>query len=105
MLDEADQMLERGFAESVEEILAASFENCVCCICTNTNYRIAGNFRGSKYSWFGQFLVNVFMVSLQVKVVKVASFVVKIFVLQCCLTTKTHEYFAPQKLPAIRCRL
>ncbi len=29
VLDEADQMLERGFAESVEEILAASFENCV----------------------------------------------------------------------------
>ncbi|XP_064398573.1 nucleolar RNA helicase 2-like isoform X2 [Halichondria panicea] len=27
VLDEADQMLERGFAESVEEILAASFEN------------------------------------------------------------------------------
>ncbi len=26
MLDEADQMLERGFAESVEEILAASFK-------------------------------------------------------------------------------
>ena len=25
VLDEADQMLERGFAESVEEILAASF--------------------------------------------------------------------------------
>lgn len=25
MLDEADQMLERGFAESVEEILASSF--------------------------------------------------------------------------------
>ena len=27
MLDEADQMLERGFAESVEEILAASFSS------------------------------------------------------------------------------
>lgn len=26
MLDEADQMLERGFADSVEEILAASFK-------------------------------------------------------------------------------
>ena len=26
MLDEADQMLERGFADSVEEILAASFQ-------------------------------------------------------------------------------
>ena len=27
VLDEADQMLERGFADSVEEILAASFED------------------------------------------------------------------------------
>ena len=26
VLDEADQMLERGFADSVEEILAASFQ-------------------------------------------------------------------------------
>ena len=27
VLDEADQMLERGFADSVEEILAASFKD------------------------------------------------------------------------------
>jgi len=27
VLDEADQMLERGFADSVEEILAASFSS------------------------------------------------------------------------------
>ena len=35
VLDEADQMLERGFAESVEEILAASFSES-----KNTNYTL-----------------------------------------------------------------
>ena len=30
VLDEADQMLERGFADSVEEILAASFKEGEC---------------------------------------------------------------------------
>lgn len=30
VLDEADQMLERGFADSVEEILAASFKSYHC---------------------------------------------------------------------------
>ncbi len=46
------------------------------------------------YSWL--------LLTLQVKVGTVASFVGKIFVL-CSTTKKNHEYFAPRKLPAIRC--
>ncbi len=70
---------------------------------------IAGNFRGSKYSWFSNFSHFVFFILVlllalqQVKVGKVASFVGKIFVVQCpVFIHENHEYFAPQKLPAIR---
>ena len=48
VLDEADQMLEIGFADSVEEILAASFQcskfthnhslEVLCCTCQFCNY-------------------------------------------------------------------
>ncbi len=64
-------------------------------------YRIAGNFRGSKNSWFSNIVGSWFiyfwlLLALQVKVGKVASFVGKIFFVQY-----SNEYFAPRKLPAI----
>ncbi len=54
--------------------------------------RIAGNFWGSKYSWFSN----------------ISQFVVFIFVVAACTAGKVvfnhenHEYFAPRRLPAIR---
>ncbi len=57
---------------------------------------IAGNFRGSKYSWFSnisQFVVYIFVVAA-CTAGKVASFVGKIFVVQV-FNHKKHEYFAP----------
>ncbi len=54
------------------------------------NTVIAGNFRGSKYSWLDQqylaicgFLFSWLLLALQVKVGKVASFMGKISVVQC----------------------
>ncbi len=47
------------------------------------SYRIAGDYRGSKYSWFSnisQFVVYIFVVAVALQV-KVVSFVGKIFVL------------------------
>ncbi len=76
-------------------------------------YRIAGNFRGSKYSWFSnisQFVVYIFMVAACTAgkgIGKVASFVGKTsfvgkrFVVQCS-TTKTTNILPHEKLHAIR---
>ncbi len=53
-------------------------------------YRIAGNFRRVKIFAVEQYLVSLWLrllLALQVKVGKVASFVGKIFVLQCSTTT------------------
>ncbi len=49
-------------------------------------------------SWF---IYSWMLLALQVKVGKVASFVGKIFVVQCSTTKTTNKYFAPQKLPSI----
>ncbi len=66
-----------------------------------------GNFRGSKHSWLvEQYLVSSWilfswlLLALQVKVVKVASFVGKIFVLRDS-TTKTTNILSPS--PKITC--
>ncbi len=50
--------------------------------------------------WFIYSWLLLAPVALQVKVGKVASFVGKIFVVQC--SNENHEYFAPRNLPAIR---
>ncbi len=59
-------------------------------------------------SWVKIFVVQQYLVSswlrlllaLQVKVLKVASFVGKIFMFQLVFNHENHEYFAPRKLPA-----
>ncbi len=60
-------------------------------------YRIAGNFRGTKYSWFSNIETLISWVifswlelALQVKVGKVASFVGKIFVVRPPTTKTTN---------------
>ncbi len=50
------------------------------------DYRIAGNFRGSKYSWFSSIVSLWLLLALQVKVGKVASFVGKMFAVKCSTT-------------------
>ena len=59
---------------------------------------IAGNFRGSKYSWFSnisEFVVNIFVV---------AAFTAGKGMIQRRLNVRgpvlNHEYFAPSKVPA-----
>ncbi len=75
------------------------------CVCYN--YRIAGNFRGSKYSrgsaifrQFHVFIYSCLLLALQVKVGKVASFVGTIFVLQCStIYTKPTNIFPHENYP------
>ncbi len=64
-------------------------------------YRIAGNFRGSAISSQFVVLFSWFLLGLQVKVGKVASFVGKIFVVHYS-TTKTMNILPHENLPAIR---
>ncbi len=69
--------------------------------CRYITYRIAGNFRESKYWWFSkssQFVVLFLwlLLALKVKVGKVASFVGNIFVVQC--STTKPRMFCPTKI-------
>ena len=60
--------------------------NNACICCSGVPY-IAGNFRGTNYSWV---IFSWLELALQVKVSKVASFVGKIFVVRH--SNKNHEY-------------
>ncbi len=57
-----------------------------------------GNFRGSKYLVSSWLIFSWLLLALQVKVGKVASFVGKIFVLQCS-TTKTTNILPHENYP------
>ncbi len=84
-------------------------DTCIPCICVVSQatipkiYCIAGNFRGTKYSWLSSIYIVIswilfswLLLALQVKVGKVASFVGKIFVAD--LQSRKSRIFCPTKI-------